>query len=286
MIPPESKVEPKEFDNSKSYALNIANQTALTLPYYYGRTYTSPLRDFTEEERSEAAEAFEKQSNAGSMLGLAGISVLTGNFMGAAMTAGASGLTALTTSKHIASKPTWIIAVEKAKFNSDMDAQKYILNTLDDAVVNELSMFGEIKKEQAFEHFPTWKTYLVNINGEWIRSGFNIQRSDITQSLLTERRVYIGGKLTDAYTYGYGTEIDNINTTLVTAPLPTLIAMKTKKHKFDEILKGITSKLPQGFNVYYTPFPMILQDGKFYIDKENPLPTIYTQGKKYEFIKP
>lgn len=168
IIPPDSKVEPKEFDNTKSYALNVANQTALTLPYYYGRTYSSPLRDFTEEERNEAAEAFVKQSNAGSLLGLAGISVLTGNFTGAAMTAGASGLTALTTSKHIASKPTWIIAIDKSKFSSKLEAQKYILNTLDDAVISELSKFGEIKEEQAFKNFPTWKTYLVTQVSEFI----------------------------------------------------------------------------------------------------------------------
>ncbi|MGO3799796.1 MAG: hypothetical protein ACTJHE_11120 [Vibrio casei] len=286
LIPPDSKVEPTPFDDSKSYALNVASQTALTLPYYYGRTYSSPLRDFTDEERKEASEAFEKQSNAGSMLGLAGVSVLTGNFMGAAMTAGSSGLIAVTTSKHIASKPTWIIAVEKSKFTSELEAQKYIVNTIEDAVVTELSKFGEVKEEQAFKNHPNWRTYLVKINDEWIRSGFNFWSNADAKLLLTERQVYINGKLTDAYTYGYGTEIDNLNTTLVTAPLPTLIAVKSKTHKFNEIVKGITSTLPVGFNIYYTPHPMVLQDKKYYIDRESTLPSIYSQGNKYEFLKP
>lgn len=286
IIPPDSKVEPKEFDNTKSYALNVANQTALTLPYYYGRTYSSPLRDFTEEERSEAAEAFEKQSNAGSLLGLAGISVLTGNFTGAAMTAGASGLTALTTSKHIASKQTWIIAVDKSKFNTKMDAQKFILNSIDKAVNSELSQYGDVKMNSLFKHYPTLKTYMVKINGEWVNTGIHIQDQDYDKDFLQEMKTNINGKEIDSYTYGFNAEISNVLTTLVTPPMPQIMSYTDKNVTFDEVVEGVSKRLPQGFYLYYPPFPTLKDVKKSYINTQNPLPTIYTQGKKYEFIKP
>ncbi|MGO2405982.1 MAG: hypothetical protein ACTH6E_12020, partial [Vibrio litoralis] len=101
---------------------------------------------------------------------------------------------------------------------------------------------------------------------------------------LTERKVLLDGKLVEAYTYGYGTEISTLYTTLVTAPLPSLIARTVgDKGVFDVVISGIPKVLPDGFYIYYTPFPYVSQDGKNYINTANALPTIYTQGENTNF---
>lgn len=281
-------IEAQPFVNTNSYALNVANQTALTKPYSFGlNTYQSPLKDFTEADRNDATEEFKKKSNAGSMFGLSVITAISGNPMLALGGAGASGLIAMTTDKHIASKPTWIISVEKSRFSSKLEAQKFIISSIKTATINELEKYGEVKQEQAFKNKPNWETFLVKIDGQWIRSGLNIQSESVSTDLLTERKVLLDGEMVDAYTYGYGTELSALSTTLVTAPLPSLIARTVgEKSVFDDVVNGITKALPDGFYIYYTPFPYVSQDGKNYINTANVLPTIYTQGKKYEFIKP
>ncbi|WP_153447680.1 hypothetical protein [Vibrio algicola] len=281
-------IEPQPFSSENSYAYNIANQTALTKPYSFGiKTYDSPLKDFTLEEKEAANQVFNKKSNAGSMLSLSLITALSGNPMLALGGAGTSGLLAMTNSQHIASKPTWIISVKKSDFGSKLEAQKFIINNIKTATINELEKYGEVKQEQAFKNHPNWETFVVKIDGQWIRSGLNIQSESVSTDLLTERKVLRDGKMVDAYTYGYGAEISNLNTTLVTVPLPILIARKMgEEQDFDQIINSITTKLPKGFYLYYIPFPTVKQGDQYYINTLNPLPTIYTQGKKYEFLKP
>ncbi|MFH0255871.1 hypothetical protein ACGRL8_02125 [Vibrio rumoiensis] len=48
-----------------------------------------------------------------------------------------------------------------------------------------LKKYGEVKVEQAFKNKPTWETFLVQIDGQWIRNGLNIQSESVTTDLLT-----------------------------------------------------------------------------------------------------
>ncbi|MGO2343261.1 hypothetical protein [Vibrio litoralis] len=48
-----------------------------------------------------------------------------------------------------------------------------------------LKKYGEVKVEQAFKNKPTWETFLVQIDGQWIRNGLNIQSESVTTGLLT-----------------------------------------------------------------------------------------------------
>lgn len=288
LIPPSVEITPQPFDVNSSYAFNIANQTALTKPYYYGKTYSSPLKDFSQEDKDKAVEAFNKESNAGSMLGLAVVTAVSGDPMLGLGGIGASGLIAITHSKHIASKPTWIIAVEKSQFESKAEAQKFIIKSIKTAMITEVEKYGEVKIEQPNKNFPNWNQLLVKIDEEWVPAGFGFQSENVTAELLTERKVLLNGTEVEAYTYGYGTEIDNLRTTLATAPNPYLIYKKVGDDaEFDHVIHRLTQQLPLGFNLYYPPYPKVqFEPGKYYINIKNPLPTIYTQGNKYEFIKP
>ncbi|MBD1575370.1 hypothetical protein HC723_02730 [Vibrio sp. S11_S32] len=276
-------IEPQPFSSENSYAYNIANQTVLTKEY---KGKKSPLRDFSLEDKKDVKDAFDKQSNADSMLGLSLVTLLSGNPMLALGGAGTSGLMAISNSKHISSNQTWLIALNKNDFSNELEAQKFILNIISNSVTLELSKYGEVKLKSPFKDYPSLKVFMVNMNGEWVRTSIYIQDGSLKKSFLTEEKTNINGKLTDSYVFGFNGEITDIHTTLVSAPTPNILNHKDKSIKFDNIVSNITKDLPKGFYIYYPPFPKLRYEGENYINTLNPLPTIYTQGKKYEFLKP
>ena len=62
--------------------------------------------------------------------------------------------------------------------------------------------------------------------------------------------------------------------------------MKKTNININKVLLDITKLLPEGFYLYIPSFPHYRYKGKIYTQTDFVVPAIYTQGKKYEFIKP
>jgi hypothetical protein len=270
-------VEPREFSENNSYAYNIANQTTLT-------RNDSPLRDFTQEEIDEAKTNLVRKSGGDAALFFGSLRMLTGDFTGLIDVAGGS-MANLANSGHIASKPAFIITVPKDSFDSKLKAAQYMVDTINDAANKSLMKYGEIeiKPLENFSYLSTTR----------IRTGVNkevtfglVTRTDIKEELIQEAVIRIDGKEKVVYSYGVQRTNFDINQLLVMPPTPLIYSVKVEQIDYSEFYKDFTSQLPEGFYVYTPSFPNTTFDNKVYTDRSVIVPAIYTQGKKYEFIKP
>jgi hypothetical protein len=270
-------VEPREFSENNSYAYNIANQTALT-------RNDSPLRDFTQEEIDEAKTNLVRKSGGDAALFFGSLRMLTGDFTGLIDVAGGS-MANLANSQHRASQAVFIITVEKDKFNSKEEAAKYMMDVINQATEKSLSKYGSIEKAP-LSNLPAFSTTLIS-DGENKGLTFGLlANSKITSDLIQESIVNFNGKDTHAYSYGVYKKDLNVVDMLVMPPTPLIYSVEVEQIDYSEFYKDFTSQLPEGFYVYTPSFPRAHYDNKVYTDRSVIVPAIYTQGKKYEFIKP
>ncbi|ELA9367477.1 hypothetical protein QUN99_003367 [Vibrio parahaemolyticus] len=269
-------VEPIPFSNESSYAYNIANQTVLT-------RNNSPLRDFTREEEAEISQKVDKATGGDVSMLIGGLKLLTLDLTGIIDVAGGA-VSNLADRSHPAGSFHWLIEVDDADFSSEKEAQDYILGTLDKATVELLSQYGVVSKNSVREGFFT---YMVNHNGKQISFG-GLQRNSARPGMLVKRDYRIhSNSNADTYTYGISKSDYLLNDYLVGPVSPLAYAVESKNEvDLDGFYKSLTSKLPNGFYLYTPSLPQYTVDKLTYTDYDQVLPAIYTQGKKYEFIKP
>lgn len=283
--PPEL-VKGRDFDTNYSHAYNIANQTALT-------RNNSPLRDFTEMEISKAKtdlHSYSKGADRSLMIGA--LFIATGNLTGVIDVAGgAAGH--LASSDHIAAQPRWIVTVPTTKFNSEEEAQKYIFNTITTVTKDYLSEFGEVKSELAEsmgkvrQHAKS--TYLYS-KDERIDVGLYHEENSLNGLKVVKYRTGLSENL--VYAYGLD-EMASYDSHSLIATFNPILLMKSgiTDKTYSELMIGITKKMPKGFYLYTPSFPKQYDYDEdkgliYYVDYNQVVPAIYTQGQKFEFIKP
>ena len=263
-------IEPRPFTNEHSYAYNIANQTLLT-------RNNSPLKDFTPEEIEDARTKMVKASGAEASVVLGGISMLTGSLIGIINVAGgAAG--ALAHSDHEAAKSRFIIVLPQDSFSSKQEAMEYIVEKTHRAAFEAFAKYGEVKEESKGGYS------LLYINGNPIGV---LTKETYQDAYLQEREVDINGNKSLVYTYGVENDHRKWNNTLVMPPSPLIASIGGEQSiDYSEFFKSYTELLPKGFYIYTPSFP-VAKDGTYtYSDYTQIVPAIYTQGEKYEFIKP
>ncbi|MDE1237837.1 hypothetical protein [Vibrio aestuarianus] len=270
-------VNPVPFSDKNSYALNIANQTVLT-------RNDSPLKDFTHDEKDEITLAIGRaQSGGDTSLLFGGLKLLTLDLTGVIDVAGGA-VSNLAERSHPVGSFHWLIEVDATKLSTEEDAQDYILETLEKVTVEQLSKYGSVSKNSVLEGFFT---YVINHNGKEYSFG-GLQRERSKQGLLIKRNYQISSNRNiDTYTYGISKSDHLLNNYLVGPVSPLSFAVESKNDvDLTEFYKELTSKLPKGFYLYMPSLPQYKVDKITYTDYAEVLPAIYTQGKKYEFIKP
>lgn len=304
-IEPKTEVQPVPFSGGNSFALNIANQTYLRQPYTWGlETYQSPLKDFTEEEIKAIETSLENNRGNASYVASV-ISLATGNLMGATIHFAGGSLEKLVTSDHIASRAGWIIAVDSSLYKDGVAANTAANKLIEDAVLKTLKEKGNILTKVIFKEEGT-ATFGGKIYG---RTGYVIGEDKKTSF----------GLVSDDYQNKNGMKLGKTNlidadsqyVTIWNTPslgLGSIYLFHDNKVKgyeggegYEQYVKDVTAKLPKGFYFYLPSFPQTgyrvvenIEDWacstcgkKFSYRMLNILvPAIYTQGKKYEFIKP
>jgi hypothetical protein len=270
-------VEPREFSENNSYAYNIANQTALT-------RNDSPLRDFTQEEIDEAKTNLVRKSGGDAALFFGSLRVLTGDFTGLIDVAGGS-MANLANSGHIASESVFLITVKKDNFKTKLDAARYMVNTINETAQDTLGEYGEVKKALPYQSQIYTGTAIDNGKGEDIPFGL-VSLIEINENTIEERTVNLDGREELVYSYGFDRTNVNVGEVLIVPPTPLIYSVEVEQIDYSEFYKDFTSQLPEGFYVYTPSFPRAHYDNKVYTDRSVIVPAIYTQGKKYEFIKP
>ncbi|MBE3661775.1 hypothetical protein BOO91_12630 [Vibrio navarrensis] len=301
----ETEVKPVPFSDQNSFALNIANQSYLRQPFTWGlETYQSPLKDFTEEEIESLKTSLKNQRGNGAYLASI-IALTTGNLMASAIHFSGGSLEKLVTSDHIASRAGWVISVDAAPYKDGIEANMAANKLIEDAVLETLREKGNVLSKVVLEEERT-ATFGGKIYGR-------------TSYVIGEDKTVSFGLVSDDYENLNGMKFGKTN--LIDAESQYVTAWNTpamgpgslylfydNKIKgysgvegYEQYLKDVTAKLPKGFYFYLPSFP---HTG--YQTVQNPedwkcatcvktfsyrmtnvvVPAIYTQGKKYEFIKP
>ncbi|WP_305817280.1 hypothetical protein [Photobacterium leiognathi] len=278
----ESVIEPVANQPTKSKAYNIAAQTILTRPYKVGfETIDSPLKDFTKEEIEDAKTKMTR--NVGSASKFFGtLSILTGNFTGLIDVVGGS-VASISTSDHPASEPRWIVAVDKSKFSTPVEAENYIRETIRTSGIKTLSEFGY---DSQITELKKYKTSRVDIKDKdkLIVFGLAASNKKSGKNITTYRTNLIDNSTKEAYTTGVDTK-----NFVISSPLPVIsrVELKNKGINSKEYYKSLTAKLPKGFYLYIPSFYSTYGSdfSKKYTDLSQVVPAIYTQGEQYEFIQ-
>ncbi|MGR5178831.1 hypothetical protein [Vibrio mediterranei] len=263
-------VEPREFNTNASYAFNIANQTSLM-------RNESPLRDFTTEEVSEIKTKLTRPSGAEASVVLGSLSVLTGNLTGLINISG-GGAAYLASSDHTAANNRFIVVLKKSDFDSKLDAANYIVRVTHQAATEALAYYGKVEFETDDSPFD-----ILTIDGEL--SGL-VTAKNVKNELLQEGRFEVDGEIQEVYTYGVVFGNNDASHLLVTPPSPLLLASTKSEVRFDDFYKRYTKALPSYFYIYTPSFPKARGNKNVYTYPSVIVPAIYSQGKKYEFIKP
>lgn len=309
-ITPTTQVIPVPFNEENSYALNIANQTFLRQPYKWGlETYQSPLRDFTSEEveQFETDLASHRASNSASASYAAALmSLATGNLMGTVISAAGGPLAHLADTDHIAARGSWIIALDANDYADGIEANNAANKMIEEAVLETLRDKGNvltrvITREAGKSTFGG-KIYedSMYVLGEDQLTGFGLDSLGYDE--LTGMQ-YGKTNLIDAEQQ-YVTVWNTPN-----RPIGSLyLFYKGHVNGYDEgiegyeqYLKDVTAKLPEGFFLYLPSLPQIgyrkvadvedwscatCGDTYFYRMYNVLIPAIYTQGEKHLFLKP
>ncbi|ORT50302.1 hypothetical protein ST37_10500 [Vibrio sp. qd031] len=279
--PDQIDTQPLMTNHSEAY--NIANQTALLRD-------KSPLKDFTLEEVAAIQTELTKQSNGGKYVAALGaLSVLSGNLTGVIDIAGGSAAM-IANSNHAASEPRWIIAVPQSNFASIEDAQVYVQDTIEAAKVQYLSQFGLVSTQDN-PYSKGLRNTTLTIGSESYDVGFYTPVN--TEIRNRVKGVVATTPLNNEPVYLFGADRRAEQSQYSVAGTFTPHALQVKggvNQNYDEMMREFTSLLPSGFHLYSPSFPTQYerQDGgmtvKYSINKT--VPSIYTEGRQLDFIKP
>ncbi len=276
-------IEAQPFNSNYSYAYNIANQTYLT-------KNGSPLRDFGKDE----LKGIKQHSGGNTSVLFGALSIVTGNLTGVIDIAGGS-VAKLADSKHKAAFSGWIVAIPSNQALNGMVAKNIVKANVQKATVDTLRKKGNRLSKITFangEHgyaidglyFFGMRDYAVFENARPMLKG--------KTNLINAESQFVRGDMTAIN----GVEVFNFN---------SFIDGKIKGYEgyegYEQFILDVTQELPEGYYYYQTSFPKML---KMTVAKESDwscekcinketmilqasvIPAIYTQGTKYEFIKP
>lgn len=277
-------IEYQPFDSNSSYALNIANQTVLTKPEERGlKSIKTPLRDFTQEEVKKMRTSLKHQSGGDASLFFGTARILTGDFIGILNIAGGAAAE-MAHSDHLATRPRIIVELDAKKIPSKIDAEKYIIDTVNLATEKTFLRYGKIKKEKDDRNKYQTSTLVVGKN-EYIVGQLE-KLNELDGKLIDKRTVSLNGEVGDFYTFGVVRDNTLSKNVLIMPPTPLVLSASTEYWSLSDFYKEFTSNLPEGFYVYIPSFNKLRYDGKIYWDTKNVVPAIYTKGEEFLFVKP
>jgi hypothetical protein len=270
-------ITPVPFDSTHSFAYNIAAQTDLLMDH-------SPLRDFTKEEVAESKAKLKEYSSPSKVFGVA--YMLMGNLTGIIDVAG-GGITDMALAKHTASKSRWIIFIPKSQFKSNKEAKDYIITSIDLAAEKALSKIGPVSKVLSTDGDMTYTA--LKVGGKNVTVGLvepiNHESITLTETMAIDEVTH---SQVEAYSYGTTNGVHLSKNIIATTPTISIANVELNKTFMtgDELNTNITKYLPKGFYLYSPSLPRSIGDNKTYTDLSIQTPAIYTQGHKYEFVKP
>ncbi|ORT50304.1 hypothetical protein ST37_10510 [Vibrio sp. qd031] len=271
------QIDAQPLMTNHSEAYNIANQTALLRD-------KSPLKDFTIEEVADIETELNKQSNGGKYVAALGaLSVLSGNLTGVIDIAGGSA-SMIANSDHASAYSRWIVAIPKSEFSDIGQAQKYMLSEIENAAIQYFGQYGKVYfgDSSLSGHINLFLDY----EGQKINLGLysNPHFQDNVHGVetywnVTDEDVYLFGAAKRAY----------VTSEVAIGPpaLSHLLVNKVTDKSYSQIQKEFTAYLPSGFYMYIPSFPQqyIHGEGK-YQALNHIVPSIYTEGRQLDFIKP
>jgi hypothetical protein len=269
-------IEPVAFDASHSFAYNIAAQTDLL-------GGNSPLRDFTKDEIESSK--MELNRNAGSTSKVIGIAnILMGNLTGIIDVAGGS-VTSLALSNHTAAHPRWIVMLPKEDFESKKEAQDFVRDEIQKASQKVLSQYGELNIVSNEKGTMTFNQLTINGNDYPVGLVEPLDKETlvINESVMLDKNIKI-----ETYAHGLTRHSQAPRKLIVSTPSISIanVGVQEALVSQDELNIEITKHLPKGFYLYSPSLPRARANDKIYTDLSIKVPAIYTQGVKYEFIKP
>jgi len=266
-----------EFNDKNSYALNIAMQTNLM-------TDNSGLRDYEKGEIDEARKYVNKsKGNASKAIGA--LSILTGNLTGLIDIAGGVSADLALANKdkfHPAANPRWIIALNTDKYASGEDAYQSAVDEIMAATKSVMGKYGELKNTA---HNDKYVTFVIAYNNK----NYILGLSSYPESTLNTKTASLDGKTPKLL---YLTGVENKYSEIGGYSLEAFEVMAANGKTQDDILKEITALLPEGFFYYRPAFETnTIPKSDFgknvtYVNTNAVVPSIYAQGKRYDFLKP
>ncbi|AUI88819.1 hypothetical protein BS333_20810 (plasmid) [Vibrio azureus] len=275
------------YDNAHSEAYNIAKQTSLSKDYWYGSTIKSPLKDFTPAEIESAETSLREYRGGNVSLGNGLLSIATGDLTGIITVAGGS-VANLAQSGHTPSNQIrLLVELPKSEYASNLEAEKFIVTSMKQAGNHVLSQYGQVtqispKPESAYDAF--W----VEKSGKSAPfSLVNRKESKLNGEFIAEAATSIDGKNEVQLTYGIiGDSGVAGSKVIVKPPMPFVYSVEVSPIDTVEFYKEYSAQLPEGFYIYVPSFPKTSWNGKTYVDNSVIVPSIFTQGQQYQFIKP
>ncbi|MGF1887179.1 hypothetical protein L4D13_13675 [Photobacterium profundum] len=300
---------PVEYDENKSEALNIANQTILTKDYIYAlQKKRSPLRDFTQEEVAELKTSLQKGSAGNLSIAFGAMSLLTGDLISGAIDISGGVATNIASSDHLAAKPRWLVAVNRLDFTSPLEAKVEMEETIKNTAISLLKEKGNQIDQVLLR--PKGKAILTGseipektgytINGSSFLFSENIKGNNEQLPIAAHTNLIDSPEQYAAITDEYNVIGNVINF------IPFIkgdIEGYQGVAGYNQYLLDLTKRLPEGYYLYIPTFMMSyssqLQSGfdwdckdfgckKTLVHRLNSqiVPAIYHNGQKHEFITP
>lgn len=270
-------VQSHKFNSNNSYAMNIAMQTNLM-------TDQSRLRDFDKDEIDEVRKNIEKsKGNAPKVIGV--FKILTGNLTGVIDVAGGAAADLALSNKdkfHQAASAKWIIALNADNYTSGGEAYKSAVNEIVTATKNVMGKYGELKN---VAHNDKYIMFAINYNDKNYMLGLS---NDPTQEFGIKNISFDNKNPKPLYVTG----VDNKYYQIGAYSLEAFEVFKANGKTEDDILEDITALLPEGFFYYRPAFEVnTIPQSDFgknikYVNLDAVVPSVFTQGERYDFIKP
>lgn len=275
------------YDNAQSEAYNIAKQTSLLKDYWHGSTIASPLKDFSTSEIDATETSLREYRGGNVSVGTGLLSIVTGDLTGVISVAGGA-VANLAQSDHAPSNQIRLfVELPKSKYASNVEAEKFIVTSMEQAANKVLSQYGQVKQispkpESAYDAF--W----VEKSGKSVPfSLVNRKESELKGDSIAEAATSIDGSNEVQLTYGIiGDSGVNWNKVIVNPPMPFVYSVEVSPVNTVEFYKEYSAQLPDGFYIYVPSFPNTSWNSKTYFDNSIIVPSIFTQGEQYQFIKP
>ncbi|WP_413694410.1 hypothetical protein [Psychromonas sp. KJ10-2] len=282
-----------EFDNEKSIAMNIANQTDLTKDYERGmETYKSPLRDLSIKEIEDNKANFKDAVSASSAMKAVGVFRLLTGDIGGLGSVGMGYINDMSRSKHYAKSPRWIAVESVSKYPNSLDATIAIQEKITQAIIETFGEYG-VEIEQ-IEKSNGYTDHVALYNGIRFQAGFGGNKAMLTnESFYSDTLRIQATSLNKEDVSGLSYTLGLNNTT------KGFIVLGVSKHIFyegsdlgiddftyDIYMEKLTRKLGGNY-YYYEPNYTAYRDinGKKYTITNDHTPKIYTNGKRYDFVE-